>query len=88
MNLDTRLSKLIRKWQEVFGALPPPLSCKKLFQMDLKLKSEFEGSVVGRRPFPAPQDQIDEIKRHIQGCIDAGLVEEYKREDYPRHCSP
>ena len=56
--------------------------------MDLKLKPEFEGSVVRRRPYPAPQDQIDEIERQIQDCIDAGLVEEYKHGDYPRHCSP
>ena len=63
MNLDPRLSKLIQKYQEVFGALPPPLSCKKLVQMDLKLKPEFEGLVVRRRPYPAPQDQIDEIQR-------------------------
>ena len=38
LNLDPRLTKLIKKYQEVFGALPPPLSCKKLVQMDLKLK--------------------------------------------------
>ena len=88
MNLDPRLSKLIQKYHEVFGALPPPLSCKTLVQMDLKLKPEFEGSVVRRRPYPAPQDQIDEIERQIQECIDAGLVEEYKHGDYPRHCSP
>ena len=30
MNLDPRLSKLIQKYHEVFGALPPPLSCKTL----------------------------------------------------------
>ena len=65
MNLDPRLSKLIQKYQEVFGALPPPLSCKKLVQMDLKLKPEFEGSVVRRRPYPAPEDQIDKIERQI-----------------------
>ena len=29
MNLDPRLSKLIQKYQEVSGALPPTLSCKK-----------------------------------------------------------
>ena len=68
--------------------LPPALSCKKLVQVDLKLKPRFEGTVVRRRPYPAPQDQIDEIQRQIQECIDAGLVEEYKHEDYPRHCSP
>ena len=33
MNLDPPLSKLIRKYQEVFGTLPPPLSCKQLVQM-------------------------------------------------------
>ena len=49
MDLDNRLSKLIQKDQEVFGALPPPLSCKKLVQVYLKLIPEFEGSVVRRR---------------------------------------
>ena len=88
MNLDPRLSKLIQKCQEAFGALFPPLSCKKLVRMDLKLEPEFEGSVVRRCPYPAPKDQIDEIERQIQECIDAGLVEEYKHRDYPRHCSP
>ena len=72
MNLDPRLSKLIQKYQEVFGALPPPLSCKNLVQMDLKLNPEFEGSVVRRQPYPAPQHQIDENESQIQECIDAG----------------
>ena len=76
MNLDSCLSKLIPKYQEVFGALPPPLSCKKRVQMELKLKPGFEGCVVRRRPYPAQQDQIDQIKRQIQECIDAGLIEE------------
>ena len=88
MNLDPRLSKLIQKYQEVVGALPPPLSCKKVVQMDLKLKPEFEGSVVRQRPYPAPQDQIDKIERQIQECRDADLVEEYKHGKYRRHCSP
>ena len=88
MNLDPRLSKVIEKYQEVIGALPPPLSCKKLGQMDLKLKPEFEGSVMRRRPYPTPQEQIDEIESQIQECINAGLVEEYKHGDFPRHCSP
>ena len=88
MNLDPRLSKLIKKYQGVFGALPPSLSCKRLVQIDITLKPEFEGSVVRWRPYPAPQDQIDEIERQIQECIDAGLVKEYKHGDYPRHGSP
>ena len=88
MNLYPLLSKPIHKYQEVFGALPPPLSCKKLDQMDLKLKPEFEGSVVRRRPYPTPQDGMNESERQIQECIDAGLVEECKHGDCRRHCSP
>ena len=56
--------------------------------MDLNLKPEFEKTRVRRRPYPAPQEQVEEIERQIQECIDAGLVEEYKKADYPHHCSP
>ena len=87
LNLDPRLKKLLLTYAEVLGALPPPLSCKKLVQMDLKLKPEFEKTRVRRRPYPL-QEQIEEIERQIQECIDAGLVEEYKKGDYPHHCSP
>ena len=68
--------------------MPPPLSCKKLVQMDLKLKPEFEKTRVRRSPYPAPEEQVEEIQRQIQECIDAGLVEEYKKGDYAHHCSP
>ena len=88
LNLDPRLEKLLLTYEEMFGALPPPLSCEKLVQMDLKLKPEFEKTRVRRRPYPAPQEQVEEIERQIQECIDAGLVEEYKKGDYPHHCSP
>ena len=88
LNLDPRLKKLLITYLEVFGALPPPLSCKKLVQMDLKLKPEFEKARVRRRPHPAPQEQVEEIERQIQECIDAGLFEEYKQGDYPHRCSP
>ena len=76
MNLYPRLSKPIQKYQEAFGVLPQPLSFKKLDQMELKLKLEFEGSVVRRRLYPAPQDEIDEIERKIKELVDAGLLEE------------
>ena len=88
LNLDPRLKTLLLTYEEVFGALPRPLSCKKLVEMDLKLKPEFEKTQVRRRPYPAPQEQVEEIERQIQECIDAGLVEEYKKKDYPHHCSP
>ena len=41
-----------------------------------------------RRPYPAPQEQVEEIERQIQEYIDAGIVEEYKKGNYPHHCSP
>ena len=58
LNLDPRLKKLLITYEEVLGALPPPLSCKKLVQMDLKLKPGFEKTRVRRRPYPAPQEQV------------------------------
>ena len=88
LNLDPRLRKLLLTYEEVFGALPPPLSCKKLVQIDLKLGPEFEKTRVRRRPYPAPQERVEEIAHQIQECIDAGLVEECKKGDYPHHCSP
>ena len=84
--LDPRVQKLIRTYLEVFGDLPPPASCDKLVQMDLKLKPEFVGHKIRRSP--APKEQADEIERQIQECIDAGLVLEYKDGHYPQHCSP
>ena len=56
LNLDPRLKKPLLTCEEVFGALPPPLSCKKPVQMDLKLKPQFEKTRVRRRPYPAPQE--------------------------------
>ena len=86
--LDPRVQRLMRTYLEVFGELPPPASCDKLVQMDLKLKPEFVGHKIRRRPHPAPKEQAGEIERLIQECIDAGLVLEYKDGDYPQHCSP
>ena len=88
LNLNPQMKELLLTYEEVFGALRPPLSCKKLVQMDLKLKPEFQKTRVRRRPYPAPQKQVEEIERQIQECIDAGLLEEYKKGDYPHHCSP
>ena len=86
--LDPGLQKLIRTYLEVFEELPPPASCDKLVEMDLKLKPEFLGHKIRRTPYPAPKEQSNEIEREIQESIDAGLVLEYKDGDYPQHCSP
>ena len=86
--LDRRVQKLIKTYLEVFGELLPAASCDKLVQMDLKLKPEFVGHKIRRRPYPAPKEQADEIEQQIQECIDAGLVLESRDGDYRQHCSP
>ena len=86
--LDPRVQKLIRTYPEVFGRLPARASCEKLVQMDLKLKREFVGHKIRKRPYTAPKEQVDEIERQIQECIYAGLVLEDRDGDYPEHCSP
>ena len=82
-----RVQQLIRTYLEVFGELPPPASCDKLVQMDLKLKPEFVGHKICRTPYSAPKEPPDEIQRQRKECIDAGPVLEYKDGDYPQHCS-
>ena len=79
--LDARVQKLIRTYLEVFGELPPPASCDKLVQMDLKLKPKFVGHKIRRRPYPAPKEQANEIDQQIQEWNDASLVLEYKDGD-------
>ena len=86
--LDPWVQKLIRTYLEMFGELPPQASCGKLVQMDLKLKPDLAGHNIRRRPYPAPEEQGNEIERQIQECSDAGLVLEYQDGDYPQHCSP
>ena len=86
--LNQRVQRLIRTYLEVFGELPPPATCDKLVQMDLKLKPDVVGHKIQRRPYLALKEQADEIEPQIQECIDAGLVLEYRDGDYPEHCSP
>ena len=85
--LDPRVQKLIRTYLEVFGELPSRSSCEKLVQMDLNLKPDVVGHKIRKRPYPAPEEQANEIERQIQEFIDAGLVLEYKDGGYPQHCS-
>ena len=82
--LDPRVQKLIRTYLEASGEIPPPTSCDKLVQMDLKLKPKLVGHKIRRRPYPAPKEQAYEIERQIQEGIQAGLVLEYKDGDCPK----
>ena len=67
--LDPRVQRPIKTHIEVFGRLPPPASCHKLVNMDLRLKEEFLGQRVRKRPYPAPQTQVDDMNRQIRECI-------------------
>ena len=69
----------------MFGELPPPASCDKLVQMHLKLRAEFVGHKIRRRPYPAPKKQAEDIERQIQEGIYAGLVLEYNHGYHPQH---
>ena len=60
--IGPRVQKLLTNYLELFGELPPPASSDKLVQMDLKLKPEFVGHKIRRRPYPAPKEQADEIE--------------------------
>ena len=83
LNLDPRLKKLLLNYVEVFGALPPPLSCKKLDQMDLKLKPEFEKTRMRRRPYPAPQEQVEEIECQIRNVLMLASLNNIRRRTTP-----
>ena len=67
--------------------LEPPKACDKLGQMDLKLKPEFVGHKIRRRPYQAPKEQAEEIERQIQECIDASLVKKVPTRTGPRCAS-
>ena len=86
--LDPRVQTLIRTYLEVFAELPPPASCDKLVQMDLKLKPEFVGHKIRRRPLSAPKEQADEIERQIQEYIDTGLVWSTRTGTTPNTAAP
>ena len=73
---------------DVFGELPPPTSCDKPLKIDLKVKAEFVPHKKYWRPYPALEEQADKIERHIQECIDTGLVLEYKHGDQPSTAAP
>ena len=88
MDVDERIKKIILHFSDIFGPLPPPGSVKKLVTMDLELREEFLKDRVRCRPYPASKDDMAEITRQIKECVEAGLVYEYKKTDYPKHCSP
>ena len=87
MDVDDGIKKIILHFSDIFGPLPPPRSVKKLVTMDLELREELLKDRVRCRPYPASKDDMAEITRQIKECVEAGLIYEYKKTDYPKHCS-
>ena len=88
MDVDERIKKIILHFSDIFGPLPPPGSVKKLVTMDLEIREEIFKDRVRCRPSPASKDDMAQIIRRIKECVEAGLVYEFKKTDYPKHCSP
>ena len=88
MDVDERIKKIILRFSDIFGPSPPTGSVKKFVTMDLELRAELIKDRVRCRLYPASKDDMAEITRQIKECVEAGLVYEYKKMDYPKHCSP
>ena len=85
---DQRIREVLERQKEVFGPLLPAASVEKLVTMDLELLDDHQGASVRSRPFPASVEDAKEIMRQIHECVTANLAEEYKKTEYPKHCSP
>ena len=86
---DPSLHSLLSEFESsVFGPLPPPHTVPKLVKMDLELKEEFANATARSRPYPANLADAEEIERQVQEGIESNILEEYKGEGYPKHCSP
>ena len=56
--------------------------------MGVRGKEEHAKDRIGSKPYPCSKADMDQIVRHVLACVEAGLIEEYKEGDYPKHCSP
>jgi len=80
--------ELLRQYAPVFGELPAPGTCPKAVTMDLQLRPEWEGIPLRGKCFPMSRDDCEEIQRQVDELVEAGLVEEYQGQEFPKYCSP
>ena len=83
VNLDPRLKKLLITSEEMFGALPPPLACKKLVRMDLKLKPEFGKTRVRRRPPPLHRNRLEKSSARSRNVLMLASLKNISRGTTP-----
>ena len=83
-----KLQNLLRKYQDVFGPLPPPGSGCKLVEMDIEIKEEHTGKTLRQKCWPMPKEDAEEIEKQVQELVEAKLVESFPPGTFPKHCSP
>ena len=80
--------KLVLKFKEVFGSLPPPGEGCKLVEMDLELKDEFKDAPLRGKCWPMPQKDCEEIEAQVNELVAKGLVAPFPPGSFPKYCSP
>ena len=56
--------------------------------IDPELKDEYAKDMIRSKLYPCSKGNMDEIMRQVPECVEAGLMEECKEGDYPKHCWP
>ena len=82
------IKKLIVKYQDVFGPLPPPGKGCTLVEMDLELKDEWKDAPLRSKCWPMAAQDAAEIESQVEELIQAGLVEPFPHGSFPKYCSP
>lgn len=88
LEVSDGIKGLLQEWKEIFGELPENGTCKKVVEMDLQLKPEWENIPLRSKCFPMSLEDSQEIEKQVQQLLEAGLVEEYIGQEFPRFCSP
>lgn len=82
------LADLLQANADIFGELPRPGSSKKVVQMDIQLKPEFENAPMRGKCFKMPLEDQMEIQRQVDELVSAGLLMEYRDAEFPKYSSP
>ena len=85
---DGEMKKLLEKFLDIFGPLPPPGKGCQLVQCDLELKEENKGRIIRAKCWPMSGADQAEIQKQVDELVQIGLVEKYPSNQTPTHCSP
>ena len=88
MKAPPSVKELIKKYQSVFGPLPPPGKGVSLVQMDLELREEFQNVSLRQKCWPMSPLDCSEIEAQVEELVANGLVEPFGPGEFPQYCSP